>query len=107
MLEQESAFYQAHQVEFREKYLEKWLVIVGESLIGAYNTPKDAIEAVKSRCKPGQFMLHRPVDDGMTIEVGPMGVIKTHRPYAPRKTVNAVITASNGESRAFSYVRQS
>jgi hypothetical protein len=106
MLKRESAFYQARQVEFREKYLEKWLVIVGESLIGAYSTPKDAIEAVEDRFQMGQFMLHRPMDDGMTLEVGPMGVIRTHRPYAPKKTINAVITASNGESRTFSYVRQ-
>jgi hypothetical protein len=37
MLEQENAFYIAHQGEFREKYLEKWLVIVGESLWGVYD----------------------------------------------------------------------
>jgi len=34
MLERENKFYKEHQAEFREKYLNKWLVIVGESLWG-------------------------------------------------------------------------
>jgi len=32
MLEHENKFYMAHQAELKEKYPDKWLVIVGESL---------------------------------------------------------------------------
>jgi len=32
VFEREDAFYSAHQAEFHEKYYDKWLVIIGESL---------------------------------------------------------------------------
>jgi len=38
MLERENKFYNEHKAEFHEKYLNKWLFIVGESLWGVFNT---------------------------------------------------------------------
>jgi hypothetical protein len=71
MFEQENAFYKAHQAEFQEKYLDKWLVIVGDSLWGVYDTIKEAAKTAMQHFEPGEFMLHTPAHDGMVIHVGP------------------------------------
>ena len=71
MYEVERAFYKAHQAEFREKYPDKELVIVGESLIGAYSTPQEALIEAGKRFKPGEFMIHSPAADGKSFRVGP------------------------------------
>ena len=42
MLELEDAYYTEHKTEFHEKYSDKWLIIVGESLFGVYDTIADA-----------------------------------------------------------------
>ena len=78
MLEREKDFYSAHQAEFREKYLNKHLIITGESLFGVYDTLKDAAEASLKHFEPGEFMIHSPANDGMVIEIGP--VIKVRYP---------------------------
>ena len=71
MFEREIAFYEAHKTEFQVKYLEKWLVIVGDSLLGAFDTPKEALADAGRFYKLGEFMLHRPADDDVVIETGP------------------------------------
>ena len=104
MLERENAFYMTHQAEYREKYLNKWLVIAGEALFGVYNTPKDAITAAQERFEDTEFLLRRPVDDDMTLEIGPMGVVRLRRPYETKKPrAKPVITATNGELLAIPY----
>jgi hypothetical protein len=72
MLERENAFYMAHQAEFQEKYPDKWLVIAGEELFGAFDTIKDAFIAAQKHFGDEEFMLHRPADDGTVIEIGPI-----------------------------------
>ena len=47
MLDRENAYYMAHQAEFRKKYLDKWLVITGESLFGVYDKISDAAKAAE------------------------------------------------------------
>jgi len=104
MLERENAFYTAHQAEYREKYLRKWLVITGESLFGVYDTPKAAFLAAQEHFKDNEFLLHRPVDDDMVLEIGPMGVVRLRRPYDSKKPkLNPIITASNGELLTIPY----
>jgi hypothetical protein len=49
MLEREGAFYKAHQAEFQEKYLDKWLVISSESLFGVYDTLHEAAKDALGR----------------------------------------------------------
>jgi len=71
MLEKEKAFYAAHKAEFHEKYLHKWLIIVGESLYGTYDTPKEALDEAFKRYKPGEFIIHLPARDGLVIRIGP------------------------------------
>jgi hypothetical protein len=102
MFEQEKAFYQAHQAEFREKYLNKWLVIVDDNLVGAFDTTKEAFNAAIQQYEPGEFMLHKPADDGKIVDIGP--IIQT-RYNDGRKTpkMNATIQVSKGEPVRFSY----
>ena len=69
MLERENAFYEVHQTEFREKYLDKWLVITGESLWGVYDKIADAAKDAFEHLEPGKIMIHRPADDGRVIEI--------------------------------------
>jgi hypothetical protein len=45
MLEKEEAFYQANKAEFRMKYAGKRLLIVGQNLLGVFNTDSDALNA--------------------------------------------------------------
>jgi len=71
MLEQEKAFYDTHKAEFHEKYLDKWLVITGESLWGVYDKIADAAKAAFGSLEQGKIMIHRPSDDGKVIFVGP------------------------------------
>jgi hypothetical protein len=104
MLERENAFYKSHQTEYQEKYLYKWLIIANESLFGVYSTPKDALVAAQEHFGEGEFLLHRPVDDDMTLEVGPMGVVRLHRPHeVSKKMSNPTITVSKGEPITFAY----
>jgi len=69
MLEQENAFYDARQAEFREKYNDKWLVITGESLFGIYDKFADAAKTALAQLGSNEFMIHRPSDDGKVIEI--------------------------------------
>jgi len=104
MLERENAFYTTHQTEYREKYLYKWLVVAGEALFGIYDTPKDAITAAQEYFKDDEFLLRHPVDDDMTLEIGPMGVVRLRRPYDIKKQKSKpVITATNGELLVIPY----
>ena len=43
-LVKENAFYALHKAEFQEKYYDKWLVIVGDSLWGVYDKFSDAAQ---------------------------------------------------------------
>lgn len=99
MLERENAFYKANQAEFREKYLNKWLVIAGESLWGVFDKVSDAAKAALENFEPGEFMVHRPADDNIVIEVGPF--ISVSRPEDVQDMeAKAVITVSSGEHKA-------
>jgi len=76
MLEEENAFYDAHKEEFHEKYLNKWLVITGESLWGVYDNTTEAVEAALESLEPGKIMIHKPANDGRVVYVGPRARIK-------------------------------
>jgi hypothetical protein len=97
-LERESAFYRAHQAEFREKYLDKWLVIAGESLYGVYDTLHSAAQDAFAHFEPGEFMIHTPADDGKVIEIGPI-IQYTDNDQDPEP----VTTVSSGGLMVFPY----
>jgi hypothetical protein len=97
MLERESAFYEAHQAEYRGKYLRKWLIIADGGLFGVYDTPGDAVTAALKRYNYGEFLLNRPADDDMVLEFGPMGVVHAHRPHDTKKPKPASLTTTSGD----------
>jgi len=94
MLEQENAFYDTHQAEFHEKYLDKWLVITGESLWGVYDKFADAARDALEKLETGKFMLHKPSDDGKVIYLGPRVHIK-YPEGSKKKVPRKKITYSN------------
>jgi hypothetical protein len=103
MLERENEFYMAHQAEFKEKYPDKWLVIVGESLWGVYDKISDAArEALQHFDGSEQFMIHRPADDDTVIEIGPFISVTRPGDSNDEKT-EPVTTASGGNLIAFPY----
>jgi hypothetical protein len=102
MLEREDKFYMEHQAEFKEKYPDKWLVIVGESLWGVYDKVSDAAREALQNFGTKEFMLHRPADDDAIIEVGPFASVirPDDGPEAEPKSTTAVF---DGELIAFPY----
>jgi len=102
MLELENRFYKANQAEFREKYSDKWLVIVGESLWGVYDKVSDAGKAALQNFEPGEFMVHRPADDNMVIEISPITSI-THPSYGQDEDTEHAMTVSQGELVSYPY----
>jgi len=96
MLEQESAFYKAHQAEYRKEYLHKWLILANGGLFGVYDTPIDAVNAAQEHFNDDEFILHQPADDYITLGAGPVEdpseFCETGKPDA-----DPLITSSNGE----------
>jgi hypothetical protein len=95
MLERENAFYEAHKTEFHEKYLNKWLIITGEALFGAFDTVKDAFTMAQERFEDEEFMLRRPADDDTVIEIGPI--------IDDGKDAGGVMTIVKGDLVAYPY----
>jgi hypothetical protein len=102
MLECENRFYMAHQAEFKEKYPDKWLVIVGDSLWGVYDKVSDAAREALQNFASEEFMIHRPADDDTIIEIGPFtSEIRTGDGL--KAEPESVMAVSNGELVAFPY----
>jgi hypothetical protein len=102
MLERENNFYIAHQAEFKERYPNKWLVIVGESLWGIYDKVSDAAKEALQQFESEEFLIHRPADDGTVIEIGPF--ISVTRPDNGQEVKSEpVMAASDGKLIAFPY----
>jgi Family of unknown function (DUF5678) len=57
MLEKEFHFYKEHQTELVEKYNGKFLAIVGEEVVGVYDTQMDAYTETKKQYQPGTFLI--------------------------------------------------
>jgi hypothetical protein len=57
MLEKEFQFYLKHQDELVKKYEGKCLVIVGEEVVGAYDSEVRAYDEAISRYKKGEFLI--------------------------------------------------
>jgi hypothetical protein len=102
MLECENAFYDAHQTEFREKYFNKWLIIAGESLWGVYDKFADAAKDAMKQFGQGDFMIHKPADDGKIIEI-PTAQIKYPDGAKKPKVPVESFYSSGGEPATFTY----
>jgi hypothetical protein len=57
MLEQEFKYYIEHQNELVKKYNGKVLVIVGEEVVGAYDTDDEAYFTSIKKYTPGTFLV--------------------------------------------------
>jgi len=58
-LEEEFDYYVEHQDELVKKYLNKFIVIKGKEVIGAYDSEITAIEETKKIHKLGTFMVKK------------------------------------------------
>ena len=69
MFEQELDFFIAHQSELVEKYGGKIIVLQGNEVRGAFDTPLQAFLDASSRFETGSFMLQRcdPGPDAYTV----------------------------------------
>ena len=63
MFEKESQFYQENKQTIREKYLGKYVVIIGSTILGAYDDVGEAYREAAKTNPPGSFMIQDiPVD---------------------------------------------
>ena len=63
MFEEENKYYEKNRESLREKYLGKAIVIVGKSVIGAYDNIGEAYKETLKNRKPGSFCLKNiPID---------------------------------------------
>ncbi len=69
MFETEFKYYIDNQKELVEKYLNKFVVIIGDQVIGAYDSLQEAISVTEKDHKPGSFFIQEclPGEDNYTI----------------------------------------
>ena len=58
-LENEFAYFIAHQNELAEKYAGKVIVIVGDEVIGAFDSELDAVQSASKTHDLGTFLVQR------------------------------------------------
>jgi len=59
MLEKEFKYYLEHQNDLVKEYDGKYLVIVGDQIIGAFDSTIDAYNKAKQEYEPGTFLIQR------------------------------------------------
>jgi len=62
-LEQEYNFFQSNLKNFVQKHPNKYVVIIGESVLGFYNTITDALAETVKKHEPGSFFIELCTDD--------------------------------------------
>ena len=58
-LEKEYRFYEKHEKELVEKHLGKVVVIVGEEVVGVYDSEAEAYTAEYEKREPGTFLIQQ------------------------------------------------
>jgi hypothetical protein len=66
MLEKEFKYYRDNQSELAERFKGKYIVIVGEKVVGAYETEIEAYNQAKIDYRPGDFLIQLCSDDPST-----------------------------------------
>ncbi len=68
MLEREFKYYLANQKQLVEKYLGKYLVIIGEEVVGVFDTFESALEESQKKFELGKFLIQQclPGEDSYT-----------------------------------------
>jgi hypothetical protein len=69
MLDTEFSYYLEHQEELVKKYDGRFLVIIGEEVVGDYDTIDHAYFQSKEKYKPGTFLIQKcsPGDKDYTL----------------------------------------
>ena len=69
MLDKEFKYYLDHQEELIPLYDGKYIVIIGNEVVGAYDNREDAYYAAMEKYEPGTFMIQlcTPGDDAYTV----------------------------------------
>jgi len=103
MLERENKFYNEHKAEYHKKYLNKWLVIVGESLWGVFDKFSDAGKSALQNFEPEtEILIHRPSDDDTVIKmIGPLFLVSSKEEQEDEH--EGIMTISKGEPITFQY----
>ncbi len=57
MLDKEYQYYQAHKEELIEQYEGRYVVIVGEKVVGDYETEIEAVVSARKSYEPGTFLV--------------------------------------------------
>jgi len=57
MLEREFKYYKEHESQFLEQYKGKYIAIVGEEVVGVYETELEAYLQMKAKYGLGKFLL--------------------------------------------------
>lgn len=70
MLEKEFQYYLSAQPELVKKFKGKHLVIIGDSVVGAFPTRNEALDHVDGRYVPGTFLIQlcTPGDSAYTLK---------------------------------------
>lgn len=67
MFEKESEYYYAHKKELLQRYEGRWLVIVGSSIEGDFQTPEGGFYYGLAKFGEGNFMLKECVENDCII----------------------------------------
>ncbi len=59
MLEKEFDFYIKNQDDLVDKYNERFIVIIGETVVGDYDSETQAFEATVKKHEPGTFLIQK------------------------------------------------
>lgn len=59
MLEKEFEYYLKNQNDLVEKYNNKYIVIIGEKVVGAYNTDAEALIDAEKKYQLGTFLIQK------------------------------------------------
>ncbi len=71
MLEKEFEYYINHRSELLPKYENKYIVIVGENVVGVYDNAADALFDSDKKYQPGHYLLHLCLADNSDYNVRP------------------------------------
>ncbi len=68
MLDKEFQYYLDHQEELVKEYDGKYIVIIGEKVVGSYDSELEAYESSKKKYELGTFLIQHvsPGDDNYT-----------------------------------------
>lgn len=68
MLHREFKYYESHKKELNEQYIGKFLGIIGEQVVGVFETELEAYEKLKKDYGAGKFLIQQSIPDSNHIQ---------------------------------------